>query len=436
MMQAFFALAALGRLELRASGDDGGSTSPSAAVIRAPGFKLSIALDTCQAVATYTGDGSRQRSRAGTPVPLLSLYNRVADGRPVNLSPCERAEIIGRSSPLRLRLHAAYGYGSVDVSLQPSSSALAFRLENTSGWHADPVERHLAFGEFWSGILANTTAPVIMGRLQGPRGVPGTGEISAGFMTLSPRSYFRYLFYAEAGDQLAFGFAGPSSSDVAALWTGVAHEHGIAVLSAANRFNTFFWTDLTELSAPAAATRAQALGVETLMLMQDWHPPGRELIVNYSAFPNGINHTVELLRSSYGLKVGLHLHPDIVWPCAGGAHTGLACFTSADTSDEISPLLVDHPDALMAEGLAPTFRSGQPNAHHPTMYSEDLGFWWSHGEKSMTSEDGHHPQPKRPKVATLAMNGNPKPCGQGSCNARDWASNGWAPDLELHECHW
>jgi hypothetical protein len=270
--------------------------------VAAPRFELSIVPRTCEAVATFTGSGRR---RIGVPVPLLSMYNRVADGLPTNLSPCERVEIIANSSAdtgayvvgLRLRVFAAHGYGSVTILLQPTASALTFRVENLTGWHADPVERHLAFGQFWGGILANATAPIMMGRLQGPRGVPGTGEISAGFMTLSSRSYFRYIFYAEPGDQLAFGFAGPGSSDVAALWMGVAREHEIAVLDSANRFNTYLWTDMTEASAPAAAARAQALGVETLMLMQDWHPPGRELTVNSTAFPRGINHTVELHRS-------------------------------------------------------------------------------------------------------------------------------------------
>eukprot|EP01047_Picozoa_sp_COSAG01_P135968 COSAG01_NODE_66297_length_270_cov_1.263158_1_plen_76_part_10 len=76
-----------------------------------------------------------------------------------------------------------------------------------------------------------------MGRLQGPRGIPGTGEISAGFMTISPRSYFRYIFNVQEQDELAFGFAASSSADVAQLWTRVASARSIPVLNNANRFN-------------------------------------------------------------------------------------------------------------------------------------------------------------------------------------------------------
>lgn len=76
------------------------------------------------------------------------------------------------------------------------------------------------------------------GRLQGPRGNPGTGEISAGFMTISTRSYYRFIFYAVEGDELSFGFAGPSSRDVAGLWMAVGRERGIGVTDHSNRFNS------------------------------------------------------------------------------------------------------------------------------------------------------------------------------------------------------
>ena len=61
-----------------------------------------------------------------------------------------------------------------------------------------------------------------------------------------------------------------------------------------------------------------------------------------------------------------------VWPCAGGAHAGMSCF--AGDKDGVSPVLTKYPGALMKEGLAPTFRSGQPHAHRPP-FTEDLGFW-------------------------------------------------------------
>ena len=39
-------------------------------------------------------------------------------------------------------------------------------------------------------------------------------------------------------------------------------------------------------------------------------------------------------------------------------------------------------------------------------------------------------------VPRRAHNGNPVPCGQGSCNAHDWGNNSWAPDMLLYKAHW
>jgi hypothetical protein len=48
---------------------------------------------------------------------------------------------------------AAHGAGSVDISVRAHAEHLLFEVADVSGWTgADPVERHLAFGEFWSGM--------------------------------------------------------------------------------------------------------------------------------------------------------------------------------------------------------------------------------------------------------------------------------------------
>jgi beta-glucanase (GH16 family) len=392
-----------------------------------PLWKLHVSSCTCLATAAAY-DGSTGVWRTGVPVPLLQFYNRVSDARPENLSPCTSVEEI--SSPTRhlLRVHASYDAGSINLSVTSTGDALFFRVHSLGGWiGADPIEKHLAFGEFWSGILCNATAPIVMGRLQGPRGIPGTGEISAGFMTISPRSYFRYIFNVQEQDELAFGFAASSSADVAQLWTRVASARSIPVLNNANRFNTYVWADVSEATALAMGTRAVALGAQVLMLLGQggrtaWHELGAELTVNRSVFPSGINHTVELLRESLGLKVGLHMHPDIVWPCLGS--TDFGCLT---TGVSVSPAAEKAAKlgALMAEGLAPTFRSGIPPhaSGHNKAATEDLGFWWAHGFRNGDNE-------------TAARNGNPKPCGQGSCNPRDWAHNDWAPDIVLSGTSW
>jgi hypothetical protein len=116
-------------------------------------------------------------------------------------------------------------------------------LVSLTGWKGDPIERHLQFGEFWTGIIdtsssSSTTsgtsasirggqhplattqegiinsgsdvsggATLIMGKLQGPRAAPGTNAPSAGFMSITKNSYYKWILYAEEGDELAFGFA-------------------------------------------------------------------------------------------------------------------------------------------------------------------------------------------------------------------------------------
>jgi hypothetical protein len=138
-----------------------------------------------------------------------------------------------------------------------------------SSWKADPKQRHLAFGEFWDGILSNATAPMIMGKVQGPRGIPGSGVLSAGFVTITENVYYRWVFDAQFGDEVAFGFAGPASADVAAFWQQVGRERGL-LSDNANRFLSWFWTDMTEKTADAVATRAAVLGVETIVLLSTW----------------------------------------------------------------------------------------------------------------------------------------------------------------------
>ena len=47
---------------------------------------------------------------------------------------------------------------------------------------------------------------------------------------------------------------------------------------------------------------------------RSWAPLGDELAISNASFPLGVNHTVERVAREYGVKVGLHMHPDIVWP--------------------------------------------------------------------------------------------------------------------------
>ena len=78
-------------------------------------------------------------------VPFISLYNPPADGHDHNFEPCVSAALMadGRT----IRVVAAHGYGSIDVSYNVSAGHIYFRVENISNWRADPKERHLQFGE-------------------------------------------------------------------------------------------------------------------------------------------------------------------------------------------------------------------------------------------------------------------------------------------------
>ena len=79
--------------------------------------------------------------------------------------------------------------------------------------------------------------------------------------------------------------------------------------------------------------------------------------------------------------------------------------------------VVSCPECMVPEGLAPTYRSGDPPnpGYIRELWTEDLGFWWCHERGS----------------STACPNGNPKPCGQGSCNRYDWNMS-WGANLTLH----
>ena len=108
-----------------------------------------------------------------------------------------------------------------------------------------------------------------MGKLQGPRGLLGTPACSAGFMSVSGNAYYKWIFDAAAGEELAFGFApggSAGSGAVAALWRGVGEERGLLTRNE-NRFLSWMWTQMTEASADDVAARAVRLGVQTIVLL-------------------------------------------------------------------------------------------------------------------------------------------------------------------------
>ena len=387
-----------------------GTSSGAPIELKAKHFSLSIDPSTCNATMTLS-------QARGQPTPFVSLYNRVSDNRPQNMEACVGVSVIGdvgNPSSQLLRVSAAHGYGSVDVAVDVSASgaALTFELGDLRRWDGDPDERHLMFGEWWAGLLDNSTAPIVMGKLQGPRAPPGPGALagapSAGFMTLSGRGYYKYIFYAEAGDAVAFT-ACPTPE-----LHGILGE--IAPASAAPspaRLDTWYWSGSDISSATVEKYADIALSVNaSILVAREWDV---NLATDRNRFPHGLKPIGDYLASR-GLKFGLHMHPDIVYPCKGSLDGNFSneCFSSGVG---ISPVVESCPECVVPEGLAPTYRSGDPPnwGYTPRLWTEDLGFWWCHEREG----------------ATMCPNGNPQPCGQGSCNRYDWNMS-WGANLTLH----
>ena len=387
-------------------------------------FTLSISASTCTVVTSLKFPTPGRTTSA--PVPLLSLYNRVSDSRPSDWDACTSVETAG---PGLLDVHATHGYGSVRLQYTAAADYVIWRVVSTEQWKGDPTEKHLAFGEFWSGILpsciptdGNCTSPTVMGKLQGPRSFGGTtaGSTlpSAGFVAITNHSYFRYIFYATTGD--AVGITIAPSQEVARVWMDMGRASGVlsdnpnrfkswvsaitlclcchhCALHLTQRYCLQLWTQGVTGSCQKGYVgncqntrlvfnetywvgRSLALGVELLFVSrairtQDWH-------LNEIEYPNMLK-SAEFVRS-HGLGFGIHTLP---YP-PGNAP----------------------PHALIQDGVAPTYRSGHwTSPTHATSGLEDMGFWWGHDN-----------------AGDIALNGNPNgPCPQlvPGYDCSRWGSN-------------
>ena len=122
-------------------------------------FRVDI-FGNCSAVAT-----NLRTHAASKPKELLSSYNRVADNHLTDWSPCVGASLV---APGVVRVITANGYGHVDISVstscvppgQSSTSCVpgwvTFEVRNISGWHADPIQKHLVFGSLCPADLCPT----------------------------------------------------------------------------------------------------------------------------------------------------------------------------------------------------------------------------------------------------------------------------------------
>jgi hypothetical protein len=303
------------------------NSQPAVLELKSAAFSLVLQED-CLAVAqTTNGKGEAE--------PFVSAFNKVAEAQPTNMGACTsltfaagtHTVLPGDSAVVKIGL--ARSGGSITLKCEVFEKYITFQVTSIDDWTAVTDERHLMFGEYWQGLLDNSTAPVVMGKLQGPRGIPSTGATSSGFITISNNTYYKYAWFVDTSTKLAFTFAGPSSKDVASVWQAVGRAEGIEQKRNDNRYLTWIWTDADEMDMDLKAKRANVLGVEMIFLASgssSWHEVGNELKINQTQFPSGVAHFVETLKTRYGLRTGLHMHPDIVWPCIGSQ--GIDCLAS------------------------------------------------------------------------------------------------------------
>ena len=135
-----------------------------------PDFLLTVASN-CHATLTPT----LPTTTSPRAVPFVELYNDITKSHPLNLEPCVKAEPLSKGV---VKVHAAHDQGSIVVSGVIKASSLLLTILNTSDW-TTMNNRHLAFGEFWSGSLDNRTrSPLVMGKLMGPRSLRGILRVS------------------------------------------------------------------------------------------------------------------------------------------------------------------------------------------------------------------------------------------------------------------
>lgn len=114
--------------------------------IRTATFALVINQSSCTATAIFQG-------RRGAAVPLVALYNRPADNRPLDFEPCVSAAVLpespndpGAAASATLRVTAAHGYGTVDLAINASSAPsghIYFCVKRVSDWRVDSWDRHI-----------------------------------------------------------------------------------------------------------------------------------------------------------------------------------------------------------------------------------------------------------------------------------------------------
>lgn len=81
------------------------------------------------------------------------MYNRVSDNLEIDAEACKSAAAVP-GKPGTVRVTPAHpGYGTLDITIVATKQWVTMELGDVNAWTADPVEKHLAFGVFHSGLL-------------------------------------------------------------------------------------------------------------------------------------------------------------------------------------------------------------------------------------------------------------------------------------------
>ena len=311
-------------------------------------FRLDF-FDDCGVVAT-----SLRTEAISDHQPLIELYNRVADNQAADFDTCVSATLLPAASgpppvlPSKngtLRITAAHGYGSVDISYSPGANWVVFEMSDLSLWKADPVEKHMFFtlmcpkdicpnGQGYpqpNNAAEMKLGKMVGGKFQGWRGAEGSSPspLSSGFLTISSDWQFgSSMYFAQTGWKLAHTLA--PTADLPSIWAGVAAAEGIPPPNK-NRARTWLWAGATEQSLDHYIQLAKDMCV--LLIVTCWlcfyvtlltccfllSIRGLELIfldsvtsnngdykVNTKDFPSGLGAIRDKVHAA-GLQVGMHM---------------------------------------------------------------------------------------------------------------------------------
>ena len=298
-----------------------GDTAPVLSV-STTSFTLDI-FGNCSAIAT------NERTRAASkPNNLLTSYNRVADNYFTDWGSCVGASLV---APGVVRVTTAHSGGTIDIGVSGTQGAtshegwVTFEVRNISGWHADPMQKHIGFGslcpvdlctgdgQYPSGAAPTAQGQTTVGKFQGFRGHED-GDSSGWFTVSSEWQFWTTMLFVKPGMKLAYTTV-PTAS-LSALEADIRKAEGILDLSP-NRARSWQWGQgVTEANLDGWINHTLAVGAEVLFIgdydamlsnIGDYQP---DLV----KWPSGIGAAKGRIDAA-GLEIGLHMIPSGATVC-------------------------------------------------------------------------------------------------------------------------